>query len=115
MAKTAAGKLDRRIKLQRRIMSRDEMGAPLESFVDITNATTDGTVAAEVRALSGDEAIIGAERVAEALYEFKIRHRTDLRNGDRIVYQEQEFDIQSILPSDSRNENLTIKARCKNL
>ena len=85
-----AGKLDRRITLQTLTISRDSYGAAIESW------STLDTVWAGVLPLKGEEYFAAAQIVAEEQLKFRIRHRTDLTEKVRVLYESQAYDVQHI-------------------
>ena len=99
-----AGKLDKRISLQRRSVVRDTFGSGNESFSNL------GTVWAEVRGVSGKEFFESRIENAEDVLEFKIRYREDLSRVDRVVYNGQIYDIINIKEI-GRKVGLTLKGR----
>jgi len=86
-----AGRLDRRISIQRATVTTDAYGAPVETWATIA------TVWANVRfPLTGsDETQVDEIHLATTSTVFTIRHRQILHT-DRIVWNSEEYDITRI-------------------
>lgn len=106
-AQIAAGKMDRRIKLQRAVEAQDGFGTPIKTWQDIASKPT---VWAEVEPLGGRETFASQELLAEADSRFRVRYRTDITVEMRIVYQGDNYDIKSIAEL-GRHEGLEILAK----
>lgn len=97
----AAGTLNRRISIQRRVSGTDDAGQPLpgwESVVDVW---------AHVRGQTGMGTITGLQdNVAASIerYSIRIRYREGLDAGMRVVYGAQIFDIRQIRMDFERRE-----------
>lgn len=88
----AAGKLNRRITIQRRDSGQDAAGQPVLTWADVA------TVSAFIAGDTG----LGTIRNSGALpapikrYSFRIRYRAGLDEGMRVVYGGQNFDIKAV-------------------
>lgn len=88
-----AGKLDRRITLQRYTETRDEFNAPVQSWSDLA------TVAAAVEHIRDAERWTAQEVGAEATMRFQIRYWSDVATinaKDRLIYEGDTFDITAV-------------------
>jgi SPP1 family predicted phage head-tail adaptor len=79
-----AGRLDRKIDIQRQTASQSPSGEPIESWTDIVKSWS-----ASVRPLRGDERYSVPQEVASEQIQFEVRYSTvlaDLTPKDRIIY-----------------------------
>ena len=88
-----AGKLNRRITIERRVAGEDAAGQPIEGWEPVA------TVWADIRTPTG----LGAVRdmqgdIAASLtrYSIRIRFREGLDTGMRVVTQGQVFDVKQV-------------------
>lgn len=87
------GKLNRRITIQQRALTRDAVGGKVETWADVRN------VSAELVMQKGSESVIANSDRATRDTQFRIRHFTGLNEQDfRILYQLRFYDIQAIEP-----------------
>lgn len=102
-----AGKLDKRITIQRNEPKVDEHGVSKRQWKDIK------TVWAKVNNLYGKEYWEAKKYEAENTVEFTIRYSAckDLSIKDRIKFRDKIFNIISIDNFMYRNESLKIKAK----
>lgn len=102
-----AGSLDRRISIQQRVIVRDAMGAPKESF-----SVQYGNVPANVKPFLGKEKfhVESARELSYKQYKFTIRYKAGITEKHRIVYEGQNFDILFIA-EEGRREALVITAQ----
>jgi head-tail adaptor len=78
------GKLDRRITIQRRTVTQDNAGEPVESWADLSARRP-----ASIAPLTGSERLVGENIIAKEQVEFRTRWSTviaDLSPLDRIIY-----------------------------
>lgn len=87
-----AGKLDRRIEIQRKAVTYDTDGSPIEGW------STLATVWAQQRPNRGAERFAVRQVVGTAVITFQMRYRADLAltNQDRIVYDGKTWDIADL-------------------
>jgi SPP1 family predicted phage head-tail adaptor len=86
-----AGKLDRRIKVQRATVSRNEMGEEVAAWADVAE------IWAGVTPVSDGEKFRAAQVGAEITSRFIVRHSSltaSISAEDRILYQGRVYDIQ---------------------
>lgn len=89
-----AGTLNRRVSLQRHEQGQDELGQPIDTWVEFAN------VAANVRMLTGKEVLTADTDVGIGTASIRIRYRTDVTNGDRAVVDGTTiFNISAALPN----------------
>lgn len=85
------GKLNRRITIQQKTITRDAEGFPVEQWVDYA------TPWAGQKALSGREFFAAAAVNAENTVRYEIRYRTDIRPDMRIVDKGQIYNITACI------------------
>lgn len=87
-----AGKLDRRLVIQRKSITYSSSGAPVESWATLA------TVWAQARPVRGDERFSTRQLVGSAVMTFHIRYRSDLALSvlDRLSYDGKTWDIADI-------------------
>lgn len=86
-----AGELNRRVTIQQHAAVAD--GEPFPTaWVDVA------TVWASMKSASGLQTIKSGVDVSVVKSSIRIRYRTDVTAGMRVVYQDQVFDIRAVLP-----------------
>lgn len=101
-----AGRLDRRIVIERPVSTTDTFGASIQTWTEVA------TVWASVRQLRGQEYLSAQAGQAEVDAVFKLRYRADLTPVMRITYGGANYDIKSISEI-GRREALEIMARAQ--
>jgi len=86
-----AGELDEKIDLYAEVLTDDGFGGK-----DLTIRFIDSDVFCKVRALSGKEVERFDKLNAEALSLFVIRYRDDIKENDRIKFDDDEYNIRYI-------------------
>ncbi len=99
-----AGKLDKRILIQKRVVEQDTFGEGLEDWSNLA------CVWAEIRGISGKEFFESRQEHAEDILEFKIRYRTDVVETNRIYYNNQYYDVFDVKEI-GRKEGLMLRGR----
>lgn len=95
-----AGTLNTRLSLQRK-SGKDELGQPLNTWTEYAQ------VWGAVLQLKGVEKVTGGTSVDTASGSIRIRYRTDVTNGDRVVALSadgQIFNINSVMPNAASRE-----------
>lgn len=85
-----AGKLDRRIRIERKETSTDSMGGITESYRELA------TVSAELVPQSARERFLADVERSERMVMFRIRYRRDVKATMRIAYRNQLYDITGV-------------------
>lgn len=101
-----AGKLDRRITIQRVTTTRDEFNAPVEAWTDLT------TVWASYEPVKDGERYRAGERAAEISARFQIRYSptvADVTPTDRLVFDRRTYAITHVKEI-GRREGLELTA-----
>lgn len=100
-----AGQLDTPITIQRKTGGTDAWGAPLpEAWEDYA------TVWANVRHLSGTESIKAGADVSVVRASIRIRWRTDITAGMRVLHGAAVYDVEAVLPG-ARREYVDLQAK----
>lgn len=88
----AAGKLNRRITIQRRDSGQDGAGQPVQTWTDVA------TVRAQPAGDTGLSTIRASGDLPAPIkrYSFRIRYREGLDEGMRVVYGGHNFDIKTV-------------------
>lgn len=89
-----AGNLDRRITLQRKVVTQSSTGQPIETWSSLT-----GNRWASVRPVDGDERFTAPQYAAKQQVEFRIRWSSDVADFtplDRILYPADSSDPTAI-------------------
>lgn len=87
-----AGKLNSRITIQRQSTGVDEIGQPVTTWDDVA------TVWANIAHKSGLQTIKADAPVSVVQASIRIRYRTDIDAGMRVVYGAATYDIRAVLP-----------------
>ena len=96
------GKLNRRVAIQQLTAGQDEIGQPVQTW------STLATVWANVRYLNGVETIKADATTAVTKASIRIRRRTDVTNGMRVVLGLTVFNINNVLPDEQDRERLDL-------
>ena len=84
------GKLNRRLTIQVRTLTKDATGSQSETWADTA------TVWAELVSQKGREATIADSERSQDTRQFRIRHRALTTTGNRLFYQSRFYDITGI-------------------
>ncbi len=87
-----AGALTRRIVIQQHVSGQDEIGQPIDVWTDVA------TVWADIRHTSGLEAVRGGAEVSTVKVSVRIRYRTDVHAGMRVIHETYVYNILAVLP-----------------
>lgn len=82
-----AGKMDRRVTLQARTVTRNAQGEDVATYADLA------TVWAEKFDLRGREYFAAQQSRAEVTTRWRIRYRDNLRAVDRLVHDGTAYDV----------------------
>jgi len=88
--------MNHRITIEQRTAGEDAIGQPVDTWQTVAELW------ANVRYLSGLSAIKAGADVSINKVSVRIRHRTGLNAGMRVMYDGQTFDIQAVLPDEKR-------------
>jgi SPP1 family predicted phage head-tail adaptor len=99
-----AGKLRHQITIQRKSLTTDEYGGPVETWADVD------TVWASVEPLSGRE-LANAQTVnAEITTRITMRYLAGVIAADRIVFEGRFYNLQSVIDEEMKHRQLVIMA-----
>jgi len=98
----SAGKLNHRITLSGLSSGTDELGQPLQSWVDFA------TMWADVRFVSGIETIKSDRDVSISRASAVIRRRPEIVAGMRITINSVAFEILDVMPDMKRRMYMTL-------
>lgn len=91
-----AGRLNRRCVLQSPGTTQDELGQPIPGWTDVATVWADIRMATGVRA--GLESIKAGAVVSIVPVSIRIRYRTGINAGMRIVHNLQAYEIKAVQP-----------------
>ena len=100
-----AGKLNRRITIQRKTVTPDSYNQPIETWVDAF------TVWCRVVSSGGKEYYAAQKLNASTEIVFSVRYTTGIASTDRIKYGSRVFEILSVNDVDGMREELQISAK----
>ena len=89
----SAADLNQRVNIEQRNGSQDELGQPIETWAIVA------AVWASVKHVSGLSAIKGDADVSTVKASIRIRYRTGIDAGMRVVCGSDIYDIRAILPN----------------
>ena len=89
-----SGKLDQRIAIQQPVVGQDAIGQPVTTWEAVA------TVWASVAYLSGLSAIKAGADTAQVSASVRIRYRSGINAGMRVVHGSVVFDVRAVLPGD---------------
>ena len=87
-----AGKLRRRIEIQRRTATQDDYGQPLTTW------TTEITTQAEFEPLNGRELVAAQAVQSEVTHTVTIRYRAGISPSMRVVHRGILYGIEAVVP-----------------
>ena len=99
-----AGKLDRRIRIETKTATLDAYGQETVTWYLLAE------VWAEVIPTSGREMIASMQVTPEVMTKFRIRYLDGLKETDRIIYKNDEYEISHIAEM-GRTEGMEIMAK----
>ncbi|HEX7823633.1 MAG TPA: phage head closure protein [Mycobacterium sp.] len=97
-----AGKLNRRVTIQRPATGEYPDGQPMTGFVDLA------TVWANVRYLNGVETVKAGAVTSVAKASIRIRRRTDVTANMQVVLGATTFVIRAVLPDEESRERVDL-------
>lgn len=100
-----AGKLRHRITIQRKSLTTDDYGGPVESWADVA-----ANIPASIEPLSGRE-LVNAQAVnAEITTKITMRYLAGVTTADRITFEGKNYNLQSVADPEMRHRELIIMA-----
>lgn len=98
------GDLRNKIHIQEFIDSTDEDGYPVQDWVTVHSLWS------KIKTVKGSEAIDASKEINTLTYRFIVRYTKGLHAKQRILFNGELYDIQSILNDDELQQTLTIVA-----
>lgn len=98
------GKLNRRLTVQARILTKDDAGGRVESWIDTGEVWGEMIEQKQSEAINSD-----AERTTTATI-FRIRYMAITSGDNRIKYHDQTYGIEGVVEEGIRN---TLKLTCR--
>lgn len=99
-----AGRLNTRCTLQQPGTTADELGQPIPGWTDVA------TLWADIRLKSGLEAIKAGAVTSVVNASIRIRYRTDINAGMRVLAGAVVYEIRAVLPEMGRREYVDLVA-----
>lgn len=94
---TTIGQLRHRITIQKQGDGVNEWGEPIkDQWIDVCSPRAD------IRQLSGLSAIKADAQVSIVRTSIRIRHRTDVQAGMRVVHGAKAYDVKAVLMVDGK-------------
>ena len=90
-----AGRLNRKCTLQAPGTTQDELGQPIPGWTDVA------TVWADIRMKSGLESIKAGASVSTVQASIRIRYRSGVNAGMRVVHNLVNYEIKAVMPDES--------------
>lgn len=103
-----AGRLNRRVTLQQPSTATDELGQPIHGWTDVA------TLWADIRMKSGLESIKAGAPVSTVQASIRIRYRSDVTAGMRVVHNLQAYNITAVMPDVGGREYVDLIAEAVN-
>lgn len=101
-------RLNRKVLIQRPVDGQDDIGQPLTDWENLITAG-DGKVWANVRHLSGLEAIKAGAETAVVNASIRIRYRTDVTSAMRVVHGSTVYQIKAVLPAEDVRDRVDLQ------
>jgi len=103
-----AGQLNKRIEIQRRVSTQDNMGQETESWTVLASRKS------SIRMTAGGETVSTTGEIATNMFDIKIRYDSDTKQAntaDRVVNTENQdvYDIVSVDNVMGLNTDITLK------
>ncbi len=97
-----AGSLSRRVRLQKPVASQDSLGEAIPTWVDVA------AVWADIRYLNGKEYLAAQLEISKASVSVRIRWRSDVNAGMRVVHGGDFYNIEAVLPDLQGRQHLDL-------
>lgn len=98
----AAGKLNKRVIIQQLVAGQDAIGQPVQTW------STLATVWANVLLKSGSQTIKGDADISTVQASIRIRRRTDVTAGMRVLDGATVYDIKAVLPDEESRDRVDL-------
>lgn len=102
-----SGRLDKRITIQRKTLTDNEYGEPVETWADLV------TLWAIYLPARGSERFAAQQQIAEIDTVFRIRYRQNITVTDRIIYNGRTYDIKAVVDMCGRKDGIELYAKAR--
>lgn len=96
------GQLNRRISLQMRTNGQDALGQPVQMWTEIAQ------VWADIRHQTGMEAIRADAQISTVRASIRVRYRSGLAAGMRVVHGSTVYAIRAVLPDETDRQSIDL-------
>lgn len=97
-----AGSINCVVKLQALSSGEDAIGGQSTSWSDVA------TIWADIRYLSGLEAVKAGSEVSKASASARIRYRTDVKASMRLLHEGKAYEIKAVLPDVGKKRHVDL-------
>lgn len=97
-----AGKLNSRVTIQELASGQDEAGQPTSTWVDVV------TVWASILHKTGSESIKADQDVSLVQSSIRIRRRSGINAGMRVLFGDTVYEIKAVLPDEQDRQRLDL-------
>ena len=97
-----AGTLNRRITIQQLASGQDALGQMVQTWTDVA------LVWANIRYANGSETIKADAETSVAKASIRIRYRTGLNAGMRVLYGTTVFNVLAVLPDEAKHQHVDL-------
>lgn len=98
-----AGRLDRQVTIERRTTVADPLGGAVVTWVPFATL-----IWANIRNITGAEAIRNGVQVGTTKSSVRIRYREDIDQTCRLLYRGQVYAIEQVLPDEQGRESVDL-------
>jgi SPP1 family predicted phage head-tail adaptor len=98
-----AGKLNRRITIQRQSIEQDEVGQPEPVWIDVA-----ADIWAGIAHKTGLQTLSGSAEVSVVQASIRVRYRVDLAAGMRVLHGETVYKVAAVLPDEEAREHVDL-------
>jgi len=92
-----AGRAGHRIRIEQKSVTRAAAGDEIISWVNVITDTADNAIWAEVWPLKGREFFAAQQTQYAADVRFRVRYRTDIGQAHRVIWDNEPYDIISVV------------------
>ncbi len=97
-----AGQFNRRVSLLMQTGGQDALGQPVQTWTEIAQ------VWADIRHLSGMEAIRADAQISTVRASIRVRRRSGLAAGMRVVHGPTVYAIRAVLPDETDHQSVDL-------
>lgn len=101
-------RLNRKVLIQHLVDGQDDIGQPAQTWTNLITAG-DGKVWADIKHLSGIEAIKAGAEAAVRKASIRIRYRTDVTEAMRVVHGSTVYQIKAVLPDEGARDRMDLQ------